>query len=156
MAAVQKFNLFMASAWQGKQALNNGVANLNGFLNYKYKVMLSNTLPLATNAVKQDITEIASSGGYALGGNAVTASLTIAAGVTKVFLTDPQFTAVGGAIGPFQYFVAYVDQNDANTLAATDKYLVCWVDYGGPLSLASSQSISVDFDATNGVFQYTS
>ena len=156
MAAIQKFNQFMASAWQGKHNLNVGVANLAGTSAYKYKVALSNTLPAATNVLFQDIVEIPATGGYVAGGFATTATLSYAAGVTKLLLSDVTITAVGGAIGPFQYIVVYLDQNDTNTLIATDKYLVGWIDYGSPLSLASSQGFIVDFDGTNGVFQYTS
>lgn len=156
MATLQKFNSFMGAAWNGKFAFNQGSANLNGFSAYKFKAALSNTLPVATNSLIQHITEITAGAGYTTGGNTLGCSLSITAGVTKVIFSDTQFTAVGGAIGPFQYIVVYVDQNDANTLTATDKYLIGWLDTGSPITLASSQGYLVDFDQTAGAIQYTS
>ena len=115
------------------------------------KVMLTNTAPLATNTIKTDLIEIAAGNGYVAGGS-VSAQVTSVqtAGVYKLVLTDVVITAAGGAIGPFRYVVLY---NDTPTVPA--KPLIGWYDYGSAVTLATSESLTVDFDATNGVLTLT-
>ena len=60
-------------------------------------------------------------------------------------LTDIVLTATG-AVGPFRYVVIY---NDTPTSPADP--LIGWYDYGSSISLASGETFTVDFDATNGV-----
>src|SRR4051812_6712985 len=73
-----------------------------------FKVMLSNTLPVATNAVKADITDISAGNGYSAGGTASTITgSSQTSGTEKVVAADVVFTASGGSIGPFQYAVFY-------------------------------------------------
>lgn len=109
------------------------------------KVMLTNTAPVNTNTVKTDITEISAGNGYTAGGTAATISSSAqASGTYKLVLADVVFTASGGSIGPFRYAVLY------NDTAANDE-LIAWWDYGSNLTLASGDSFTVDFDASNGV-----
>ena len=61
------FNKFQALA----EALPEKVHNLQSDT---LRIMLSNTAPAATNAVKADITEIAAGNGYAAGGPQATVS----------------------------------------------------------------------------------
>lgn len=72
------------------------------------------------------------------------------AGVYKLVLTDVVITAAGGSIGPFRYVVLY---NDTPTAPADP--LIGWYDYGSAVTLATSESLTVDFDATNGVLTLT-
>ena len=111
------------------------------------KVMLSNTAPVAANAVKLDLIEIAAGNGYVAGGSA-TAQVSSAqtAGAYKLVLTDVVITAVGGAIGPFRYVVLY---NDTPTVPA--KPLIGWYDYGAAATLNTGESLTVDFDGSLGV-----
>jgi hypothetical protein len=60
------------------------------------------------------------------------------------------FTASGGSIGPFRYAVLYDD-----TPTSPADPLVSWWDYGSSITLASGETFTVDFDATNGIFQIT-
>ena len=60
MASFNKFNAFVAD-------VANKVHNLGSDT---LKIMLSNTAPAASNAVKTDITEIGAGNGYAAGGGA--------------------------------------------------------------------------------------
>jgi hypothetical protein len=114
-----------------------------------FKVMLTNSAPIATNAVKTDITDIAAGNGYAAGGN-TTAMVTSAQalGVYKLVLTDTTFTAVGGSIATFRYAVLY------NDTSAT-KPLIGWYDYAAALTLGVGESLTVDFDAAAGVLTIT-
>ena len=136
MAAFNKFNSFVEALAEKKHDL--GADTL--------KVLLTNTAPVATNAVKADLTEISSGNGYTAGGN--TASVTSSAqtsGTYKLVLGDPaSWTAAGGSIGPFRYAVLYND-------SATSDELIGWWDYGSSITLASGESFAVDFDPTTGV-----
>ena len=111
-------------------------------------VMLTNTAPLATNAVKADITEIAAGGGYTTGGMAAaTTSSTQTGGVYKLVLADVVFTATG-TIGPFRYAVLY------NSTTATGNLIGFW-DYGSSLTLNTGETFTVDYDASAGVLTIT-
>lgn len=112
------------------------------------KVMLCNTAPVATNAVKADLTEITAANGYTAGGTAATVSSSAqTSGTYKQVLADVVFTATG-AVGPFRYVVVY---NDTPTSPADP--LIGFYDYGSSISLANAETFTTDFDATNGFLQ---
>lgn len=109
------------------------------------KVLLTNSAPSAANAQKSDLTEISAGNGYSAGGSATTVSSSAqTSGTYKLVCGDVTFTAAGGSIGPFRYAVLYDD-------TATNDELIGWWDYGASTTLASGESFTVDFDATNGV-----
>jgi hypothetical protein len=138
MAAYNKFNPFV-------EAVAEKVHNLGSDV---LMVMLTNTAPLATNAVKADITEIAAGGGYTTGGMAAaTTSSTQTGGVYKLVLADVVFTATG-TIGPFRYAVLY------NSTTATGNLIGFW-DYGSSLTLNTGETFTVDYDASAGVLTIT-
>ena len=136
MATFNKFNSFVEAV--AEKVHNLGTDTL--------KVMLSNTLPVNTNAIKTDITEIAAGNGYTAGGNTATQSSSAQTGGTyKLVLNDPAaFTATGGSIATFRYAVLY-------NSTATNGELIGWWDYGSAVSLAVGDSFTVDFDPTTGV-----
>lgn len=137
MATFNKFNQFVEDV--AEKVHNLGADTL--------KVMLTNTAPAATNAVKLDITEIAAGNGYTAGGTAATISSSAqTSGTYKLVLADVVFTAAGGSIGPFRYVVLY---NDTPTAPADP--LIGYYDYGSAVTLATGETFTVDFDATNGV-----
>lgn len=111
------------------------------------KVMLTNLAPIATNAVKGDLTDITAGNGYTAGGP--TPSITTSAqtgGAYKLVLGDVTVTASGGSIGPFRYVALYND-----TPSSPAKPLIAWWDYGSSVTLADGESFVIDFDGTNGV-----
>lgn len=113
------------------------------------KVALSNTAPSAANSVFADITEISAGNGYTAGGTAATISSSAqSSGTYKLVLADVVFTASGGSIGALRYVVLY---NDTPTSPA-DPLIGYW-DYGSSITLASGETLTVDFDGTNGVLQ---
>jgi flagellar capping protein FliD len=136
MAAFNKFNSFV-------EALAEKVHDLGSDT---LKVMLTNTAPVATNAVKVDITELAAGNGYTAGGNTAAVSASSqTSGTYKLVLADPTtWTAVGGTIGPFRYAVLYND-------TASNDELIAWWDYGASLTLNAGETFTVDFDASTGV-----
>lgn len=137
MAAFNKINAFV-------EHLAEKVHNLQSDT---LKVLLTNTTPLATNSVKADLTEISAGNGYLAGGaQATVANSAQSSGTYKLTLDDVVFTAAGGSIGPFRYAVLY---NDTPTSPADP--LIGWYDYGSSITLADTETLTVDFDATNGV-----
>lgn len=113
-----------------------------------FKVALSNSAPnAATHTVFADITEIAAGNGYTAGGNAAaTTTSSQSSGTFKLVLADPAtWTASGGSMAAFRYVILYDD-----TLASDP--LVGWWDYGSALTLATGETFTADFSASNGVF----
>lgn len=121
---------------------------------HTFKAAFSNTAPSAANTQLSDITQISSGNGYTAGaGGGVTldsVTLTETGGTAKVTIVDEVFTASGGSVGPFRYIVIY---NDSATSPADA--LVCWYDYGSSITLADTETFTIDFDATNGLWQFT-
>lgn len=111
-----------------------------------FKVLLSNVAPIAANSVKTDVTEIAAGNGYSAGGNVTTITETTTSGTAKIAGSQVIFTASGGSIGPFRYAVLYNDTSPT-------KPLVAWWDYGSPVALLNTETITVTFDAAGGIFQ---
>ena len=139
MATFNKFNSFV-------EALAEKVHNLGSDV---LKIALTNSAPLATNTVLANITQIAAGNGYTAGGN--TASITSSSqtsGTYKLVLGDVTFTASGGAMAAFRYAVLYND-------TATNDELIGWYDYGSSITLADTETFTVDYDPTNGALTIT-
>lgn len=143
MATFNKFNVFV-------EALAEKTHNLGSDT---LKVYLSNTAPNAGTHVTYDgVTgttgpaEIAAGNGYTLGGNTASVSTSAqTAGTYKLVLNDPAvWTASGGSIGPFRYFVLY------NSTAVSNN-LIGWWDYGSNVTLNDTESFLVDLNQTTGV-----
>lgn len=137
MATFQKFNVFVENL--AEKVHNLGADTL--------KVLLTNTAPVATNAVRADLTELAGGNGYATGGNTATASASSqTSGTYKLVLDDPPTWTATGAMGPFRYAVLY---NDTPTSPADP--LIGWWDYGSSITLQAGETFKVDFDPATGV-----
>jgi hypothetical protein len=139
-SAFNKFNVFTFDL----------VSGAHDFDAHVFKAMLTNTAPVATNAVKADITEITATGGYPAGGTAGSISVSTATGTAKVVSADVTFTGSGGGFGPFRYVVWY---NDTQSTPA--KPLVAWFDYGSSISVGAAETFTVDFDGSLGAFTVT-
>lgn len=140
--AFNKFNQFVQDLANKKHDLSADTL----------KVMLTNVAPVATNAIKADITDIAAGNGYTAGGNsAAITSSTQTSGVLKLVLANPAtWTAVTSSMATFRYAVLYND-----TQATPAKPLIGWYDYGSAVTLAVGEQFQVAFDATNGCFTIT-
>ena len=103
--------------------------------------------PGASNTVKTDITEISAGNGYSAGGLAVTGVTSSQTGGTYKLVSsaDPVLTA-SGAVGPFQYAVLYNSTPGSGNL-------IGWWDRGSALTLANTDTFTVDLDQTNGILQ---
>lgn len=99
-----------------------------------------------------DITQISAGGGYTAGAGGGytldTVTLSEASGTAKVTIADEVITASGATVGPLRYVPIY---NDTATSPADA--LVCWYDYGSSISLLDTETLTLDFDATNGLWQ---
>ena len=134
MAEYTKFNSFV-------EAIAEKVHNLGSDA---IMVALCSVAPVAGNAVLTDLTQIAYTN---CSSRAVTTtSSTQTAGTYKLVLADLVLTASGGSIAPFRYVVLY-----NNT--ATNKELIGFFDYGSSLTLLDTETLTLDFDGTNGVLQ---
>jgi hypothetical protein len=137
MASFNKFNCFVAD-------IANKVHNLG---TDTLKIMLTNSAPSASNTVKSDITEISAGNGYSAGGMTVTGvTSSQTSGTYKLASSaDPVLTA-SGAVGPLQYAVLY------NSTPASGN-LIGWWDRGSAITLANTDTFTVDLDQTNGILQ---
>ena len=134
----------MASYNKFLQFTKDLVDGLHDFDAHTFKVALTNTAPVNTNTVLANITQVANGNGYTTGGTATSMSTSTSSGTAKVTGTDVVFTASGGSVGPFRYAVLY------NDTSASDS-LMSWWDYGSSVTLADTETFTVDFDATNGI-----
>jgi hypothetical protein len=99
--------------------------------------------PTTSNTVLANLTVISYTN---LSSRALTiTSSSQSSGTYKWVLQDITLTASGGSVAAFRYVVIYND-------TATNDELVGYYDYGSDLTLANGESLTVDFDGTNGVF----
>jgi hypothetical protein len=133
MATFVKFNSFV-------EALAEKTHNLGSDT---LKVALTNSAPSAANTVLTDITEVSYTN---LSARTITVSASSqTSGTYKLVCTDLVLTA-SGAVGPFRYIVIY------NDTAASDE-LIAYFDYGSAVTLANTDTFTIDFDGTNGLLQ---
>ena len=107
------------------------------------KVALTNSAPSQSNTVLANITEISYT-------NCSARTLTVSSsaqssGTYKLVVSDLVLTASGGSVGPFRYAVIYND-------TATNDELIGYYDYGSSITLADGETLTLDFDGSNGVF----
>jgi len=100
--------------------------------------------PVASNTQLSNLTQISYTN---LSSRALTVSASSqTSGTYKLVINDIVLTASGGSVAAFQYVVLY-------NATATNGELIGWYDYGSALTLANGESLTVDFDGTNGVLQ---
>lgn len=101
-------------------------------------------LGTAVNQAAGTFTEVANGNGYTTGGNSTTiSSATQSSGTYKLVLTDPAVWTATGAGFSFQYAVL------VNSTTSTN---VAYWDYGSSQAVAAGETVTVDLDASNGVF----
>lgn len=134
MATFNKFNSFV-------EALSEKVHNLGSDV-LTVALTAAVNAPVVTNTVLANLTQIA----YTNCSTRVitTTSSAQTSGTYKLVLTDLVLTASGGSVGPFRYVVIYND-------TALNDELIGWYDYGSEITLAATETLTIDFDGTNGV-----
>jgi hypothetical protein len=138
MSSFNKFNVFVAD-------IANKVHNLGSDV---LKAMLTDVAPVATNAIRTDIMEIAAINGYTAGGAPVRIASSAQSGGTYTLLqsANPSWTATGAAIAQFRYVVLY------NSTAASGN-LIGWWDTGAEQNVASGNTFIQNLDPINGILQ---
>lgn len=105
-------------------------------------VALTNTAHTSTWDELADLTQVSYT--YCSSRVVTVTSSAQTAGTYKLVLQDLVLTASGGSVGPFRYLYLYDDNS-------TGDKLIGYYDYGSSITLASGESLTLDFDATNGV-----
>lgn len=129
------------------EQVNKAVHNWSA---HTFKLALSASAIVATVAQLSGVTQIGSGGGYPSGGYTLdTVSLTETTGTAKVTIADEVITATGGAMDTFRYLYLY---NDTATSPADAGVAI--FDYGSNLTLADTETLTVDFDGSAGVWTF--
>jgi hypothetical protein len=141
----------MATAFNKSDGFNNDLVTAQqAFNSGVYKVALGVGAPSAAALLISSITQPAAVNGYTAGGTTTVISInstgSTGAITIKIFATDIVFTAAGGNLGPFRYACLYNSSNNK---------IVGYWDYGSDITLASTETFTVDFDGTNGILQVT-
>lgn len=134
MATFNKFNAFVEAMAEKKHNLGSDTLTW----------ALTNTAPSAANSVLADITQISYTNCSARVPT-ITSSAQVS-GTYKLVLADLVLTASGGSVGPFRYVVLFND-------TATNDELIGYYDYGSSITLADTETFTIDADPTNGVLQ---
>jgi len=138
VSAFFKYNTFTDEVTKGGHNLTTAV----------YKLALTNTAPTAASDTVWNTTVYpapAAANGYTAGGNTPTVTSAVTtSGIFKLILVDTVFTATAGGIGPFRYAILY-------NSSASNK-VVGYYDYGSAVTLANTETMTADFDGSNGVF----
>lgn len=136
MASFNKFNSFV-------EAVAEKVHNL-GSDQLAVALTATANAPVAGNSQKSNLTEISYTNLSSR--NLTTSSSSQTSGTYKLVIADLVLTASGGSVAAFQYIVIFND-------TATNKELIGWYNYGSALTLLNTETLTLDFDATNGLLQ---
>lgn len=136
MSTFTKYNKFVLNLNQ--KVFNFGTDTL--------KVALTNTAPTpSTDNQLSNVTEISYT--FCSARTLTTSSSSQTSGTYKLVVADLVLTATG-TVGPFRYIIVYDD-------TATNKELVAYFDYGASITLQNGDTLTLDFDNVNGLFQVT-
>lgn len=139
MAAYNAFDCFTADLAHKKHDLSTGGDQLT--------LALCSAAPAVTDTGRTDLTEVSYTNCSSRNLNISSSSQT--GGDLTVIVDDHTITGTGGAIPTFRYVAVY------NDTAAGDE-VICWFDYGSNIDLAQDETLTIDFDGTNGLFKITS
>jgi hypothetical protein len=132
MATFNKFNSFV-------EALSEKVHNLGSDT---LTVALSNTLPVNTNTVLANITQVSYTNiqdGATTGRNLTGVTSAQTSGTYKLDADNLVLTATG-TVATFRYVVLFNN-------SATNDELIGWYDYGSPVILLNGETFTITWDA---------
>lgn len=133
MAAYNKFHAFVEHRNEGVHNLETGTLTV--------ALCAAANAPVATNSILANLTQISYT-------NLSARTLTVSSssqtsGTYSLVVADKVLTASGGSVGPFRYAVIY---NDTPTSPADP--LICWFDYGSDITLADTETFTLDFGSS--------
>ena len=135
MAAYNKFQQVVEDVFEGVYTSSTD----------QFTVALTASAPVATNSVLANLTEISYTNLSAR--NLTTSTSSQTAGTFTQLFADLVLTA-SGAVATFRYIAIY-----NNTPTSPLDPLLCWYDYGSNLTLASGETLTIDF--TTSTFTVT-
>jgi hypothetical protein len=100
--------------------------------------------PVNTNKVLTDLTQIAYTNLTPAPPNVTTTSSTQTTGTYSMVNADLVLTASGGSVAAFQFIVLF---NETAAVATFVDALLAWWDYGSSLTLADTETLTLDFGA---------
>lgn len=133
MATYNKVNAFVENL--AEKVFNLGSDQL--------KIALTDTPHTASWSKLSDLTEISYTNLSSR--NLTTTSSAQTGGTYKLVLADLVLTA-SGTVPQFRYIYIYDD-------TAINKELICYFDYGSEINMLNTDTLTLDFDGTNGVLQ---
>ena len=109
------------------------------------RAVIHTDAPAAADNALSDLIEIGGSNGYTTGGEVVAYTCTRSAGIVTLAPTaDITWTASGGNLGASttgRYFSIYDDTSAGNNV-------ICSFDYGATFTVASGETMTLDFGAS--------
>jgi hypothetical protein len=139
MAPYVKYNAFIGN-------LANKVIDFLGNQD-TYKAAIHTDAPVAaTDATLADLTQIAGSNGYTTGGSDIAFNSTQTGDTITATATDVTWTASGGNLGA-STTGRYISVYDDTPTSPADP-LVCSYDYGSTFTIASGETLTLDFGAS--------
>lgn len=139
MATYTKYEIYVEN-------LANKVIDAFG-TNDIYKAVIHTDAPVvATDATVADLTQIGGSNGYTTGGSDISFNSTRSGATVTATATDVVWTASGGNLGGSttgRYFSVYDD-----TPTSPADPLVNYWDYGSIFTVATGESMTLDFGAS--------
>lgn len=110
-----------------------------------WKAVIHTDAPtVATDNSVSDLTQIGGSNGYTTGGSDISFNSTRSGGTVTATATDVVWTASGGNLGASttgRYISIYDD-------TSTSDNLLCSYDYGSTFTIASGETLTLDFGAS--------
>lgn len=108
-------------------------------------VALTNTAHTAAWDELTDLTQVSYTN---LSSRVITVATSAQTSGTYKLVCDDLVLTATGAVGPFRYIYIYDD-------SSTGDKLIGYYDYGSALTLANGDTLTINFDGTNGVLTIT-
>lgn len=112
-----------------------------------HRVALSNTLPVNTNTILSNITQIANGNGYVTLGEDAQNTWAETGGTGTLTATAITWTSSGAGMAAFQYCVYY---SNATNVTLVNPLICWWARAAGALTLAVGETFTIKFNSLTG------
>ena len=138
---MQKFNIFVEDLAAGEHVFKTAAGDT-----FMLALCAAANAPVATNSLLANLTTVSLTNLVDATPDVTISSASQTTGTFTLKITDYVLTATG-AVGPFRYAVLYNSTSTSKT-----NPLIGWFDYGSDITLANTDTFTLNFDETNGVF----